>query len=50
MNRGIDGSRIDTQSWGEERPIAQGTTEDAWSQNRRAEFEIVGGGAMLIRP
>lgn len=50
VNRGIDGSRIDTQSWGEERPIAQGMTEDAWSQNRRAEFEIVGGGAMLIRP
>ena len=50
VNRGIDASRIETQSWGEERPIAQGMTEDAWSQNRRAEFEIVGGGAMLIRP
>jgi peptidoglycan-associated lipoprotein len=50
VNRGIDGSRIETQSWGEERPIAQGATEEAWAQNRRAEFEIVGGGDMLNRP
>lgn len=50
VNRGIDGSRIETQSWGEERPVAQGTTEDSWSQNRRAEFEIVAGGDMLVRP
>jgi peptidoglycan-associated lipoprotein len=42
VNHGIDGSRIETQSWGEERPIAQGATEEAWSQNRRAEFEIIG--------
>lgn len=50
VNHGIDASRIETQSWGEERPIAQGTTEEAWSQNRRAEFEIVSGGDMLMRP
>ena len=50
VNRGIDGSRIETQSWGEERPIAQGQSEDVWSQNRRAEFEIVAGGDMLTRP
>jgi peptidoglycan-associated lipoprotein len=50
VNRGIDGSRIETQSWGEERPIAQGTEEGAWSQNRRAEFEIVAGGDVLNRP
>jgi peptidoglycan-associated lipoprotein len=42
VNHGIDASRIETQSWGEERPIAQGASEEAWSQNRRAEFEIVG--------
>ena len=42
VNHGIDASRIETQSWGEERPIAQGATEEAWSQNRRAEFEIIG--------
>jgi len=50
VNRGIDASRIETQSWGEERPIAQGMTEDAWAQNRRAEFEIVAGGDALMRP
>lgn len=50
VNRGIDASRIETQSWGEERPIAQGMTEDAWAQNRRAEFEIVAGGDVLMRP
>jgi peptidoglycan-associated lipoprotein len=44
VNHGIDASRIETQSWGEERPLAQGASEDAWSQNRRAEFEIVSGG------
>jgi peptidoglycan-associated lipoprotein len=41
VNHGIDASRIETQSWGEERPIAQGASEDAWSQNRRAEFEVI---------
>lgn len=50
VNRGIDGGRIATQSWGEERPIAQGMSEDAWAQNRRAEFEITAGGDMLVRP
>jgi len=50
VNHGIDAGRIESQSWGEERPIAQGTTEEAWSQNRRAEFEIVAGGDMLTRP
>jgi len=50
VNHGIDAGRIESQSWGEERPIAQGTTEEAWSQNRRAEFEIVAGGDMLMRP
>jgi len=44
VNHGIDASRIETQSWGEERPIAQGATEEAWAQNRRAEFEIISGG------
>jgi peptidoglycan-associated lipoprotein len=37
---GIDGSRLNTISYGEERPIAQGTTEEAWAKNRRAHFVI----------
>ena len=38
---GIDGARIQTKSYGEERPVAMGHDEASWSQNRRAEFVIV---------
>lgn len=38
VSSGIDASRIDISSMGEERPAAQGSTEAAWAQNRRAEF------------
>jgi len=47
---GIPESRIETISYGEERPIAQGSNEDAWAQNRRDEFEITSGGGNLRRP
>jgi peptidoglycan-associated lipoprotein len=50
MSHGIDGGRIETQSWGEERPLVDGHDESAWSQNRRDEFEIIGGGDALVRP
>jgi len=50
VNQGIDASRIDIVSYGEERPMAMGATEEAWAQNRRAEFEIVAGGDMLVQP
>lgn len=39
---GIDGSRLRTVSYGEERPFATGSNESAWSQNRRAHLVIVG--------
>ena len=48
--RGIDASRIDVASFGEERPAMEGETEDAYARNRRAEFEIVSGGEMLTLP
>ncbi len=35
---GIDLKRIRIISYGEERPLATGSTEEAWFQNRRAEF------------
>lgn len=41
---GIDASRIDISSMGEERPAAQGSNEAAWALNRRAEFVQVTGG------
>jgi peptidoglycan-associated lipoprotein len=35
---GIDGKRLTVLSYGEEKPIAQGDTESAYSKNRRANF------------
>lgn len=40
---GLDASRFEIVSYGEERPAAQGNSESAWSQNRRAEFVVTGG-------
>ena len=40
VNLGIDPSRLETISYGEERPIATGNNEEAWAQNRRAQFTI----------
>lgn len=48
--RGIADDRISVISYGEERPVAQGSDESAWSQNRRDEFEITGGGDRLMSP
>jgi peptidoglycan-associated lipoprotein len=33
---GVDASRIQTVSYGKERPAAMGSNEDSWAQNRRA--------------
>lgn len=49
-DRGIDASRIETISFGAERPAVQGETEDAWSRNRRDEFQITTGGTVLKQP
>ncbi len=40
---GIDAGRINKISFGKERPIALGSDESAWSQNRRAVTVIDGG-------
>lgn len=37
---GIEGSRLRTMSFGEERPFAEGPGESAWSQNRRAHLVL----------
>lgn len=50
VNKGIDGSRIDITSFGEERPVDASATETAWALNRRAEFEITAGGERLVAP
>jgi peptidoglycan-associated lipoprotein len=48
--RSIGDDRIAIISYGEERPAAQGSDESAYSQNRRDEFEITGGGDSLTSP
>ena len=39
---GVDGSRIRTVSYGEERPFDAGHDEAAWGKNRRAHLVLVG--------
>ncbi len=38
---GVAGNRIETISYGEERPFALGNDESAWKLNRRAHFVII---------
>ena len=37
---GISSNRIFTVSYGEERPVSEGSNESAWSKNRRAVLKI----------
>jgi peptidoglycan-associated lipoprotein len=37
---GIDPNRVETVSYGEERPAVLGSNEQAWAQNRRAVFVV----------
>lgn len=39
---GVDRVRIDTVSYGEERPFEEGSNETAWAQNRRAHLLLAG--------
>jgi peptidoglycan-associated lipoprotein len=50
VDHGIAEGRLQTQTYGEERPVAQGKDESAYAQNRRAEFDITAGGNTLRRP
>jgi peptidoglycan-associated lipoprotein len=50
VERGVAEGRVETTSFGEERPICSESSEMCWSQNRRDEFEITGGGPALARP
>ena len=40
VDLGVSGSRLDPVSYGEEKPVDRGHGEEAWSQNRRADFRI----------
>jgi peptidoglycan-associated lipoprotein len=39
---GVQDNRIETVSFGEEKPAAQGHDEQAWAQNRRADIRYAG--------
>jgi len=38
ISLGIDPTRVDTISYGEDKPVATGHDESAWKQNRRGDF------------
>ena len=48
--KGIDEGRLEVVSYGKERPLDPGHTEDAWAKNRRDEFEVTAGGDNLVPP
>ncbi len=50
VDQGIPADRIDVVGFGEERPAAMGSNEDAWAKNRRDEFEIIVGGETIRVP
>jgi peptidoglycan-associated lipoprotein len=43
VGQGVSGSRIESLSYGKERPIDPGTSEDAWAKNRNARTAITDG-------
>lgn len=43
VSRGVAPSRIETISYGKERPIDLGTGEDAWAKNRNGHTALTGG-------
>jgi peptidoglycan-associated lipoprotein len=47
ISRGIDEARIETVSYGEERPVCAEHEESCWSKNRRDEFVVTAGTRFL---
>lgn len=41
VSQGVPTSRLQVTSWGKERPVATGSNEEAWAQNRRAVTVII---------
>lgn len=50
VGSGISASRIETVGFGEDRPLVRASNENAWAQNRRAEFTVIAGGDRLRNP
>ena len=38
---GVDPTQVDTITFGEDRPLVQGSGDDVWRQNRRGEFVLL---------
>lgn len=47
--RGVEESRLETVSFGEQRPVCQTADEPCWQQNRRAEFVLIAGAETVLR-
>ena len=43
VGQGVSGARVETVSYGKERPICTDSNEDCWAQNRRGVTTITGG-------
>jgi OOP family OmpA-OmpF porin len=41
ISKGIDGKRLETRGFGEDKPVADNATEDGREQNRRVELRII---------
>jgi len=41
LSQGVPADRMTVTSWGKERPVAVGSNEEAWAQNRRAVTVII---------
>jgi peptidoglycan-associated lipoprotein len=39
---GVSDGRVETTSYGEEKPVANGHDEQSWAQNRRADIKYAG--------
>jgi peptidoglycan-associated lipoprotein len=48
--KGVDDGRLEVVSYGKERPLDPGHSEDSWAKNRRDEFEVTAGGDNLAAP
>lgn len=46
---GLSEARFNVLSYGEEKPLASGSTESSWARNRRGEF-VITAGANAINP
>ena len=41
LSQGVPATRLLVTSWGKEKPVASGSSEEAWAQNRRAATVVI---------